>query len=366
MLMIRKRDSEIQGPPLGRQPSRTDWVKFFSGVITGSSAPLIPANIATVIQSQKPDWGASLSREHMKATWLGHACCLVELPASEDAVRGARVIFDPVFQDRCSPVQFTGPKRYTDAPCDVHDIPTVDAIILSHNHYDHTDTPTLQTLVKEHHAHVFAPLGNRPYLSSIGIPATHIHTLDWWESRTVSLSIPATPSSSSAPTTLEVQFRITCTPAQHSSNRTLFDRFHTLWSSWAVEDLTGSAGKKAYFAGDTGYRSVRTGEDPEAVPTCPAFNEIGEKLGPFDLAMIPIGAYDPRALFSGEHAHPRDSVRIFKDIRAKKALGIHWGTWILTTEPVLEPPAELRRECEKANITPEEFDICALGETGAF
>ncbi|TCD66920.1 hypothetical protein EIP91_000759 [Steccherinum ochraceum] len=350
-----------------RYPSVSDWTKYFAGIFVGYSIPPVPMNIASLIPTQQPDWGVDLSREEMKATWLGHACFLVELPAPRDAVRGARIIFDPVFQDsRCSPVQFKGPQRFTPAPCDLHEIPAVDAIVLSHNHYDHTDTPTIQYLVQQHNAHVFAPLGNKPYLSSIGVPTSNIHTLDWWEDCTVTISVSSSSTSSSTLTVTDVQFKLTCTPAQHTANRTLLDRWTTLWASWTLEDLTCPGGKNAYFAGDTGYRTVRKGEDPESVPTCPAFKEIGEKLGPFDLAMIPIGAYDPRALFSGVHAHPADSVRIFKDVRAKKALAMHWGTWILTSEPIMEPPTELRRECDKAHITQEEFDICALGETRAF
>ncbi|KAH8103491.1 Metallo-hydrolase/oxidoreductase [Cristinia sonorae] len=346
--------------PSWRYPTFRLWASYFWKSATAN--PSVPVNIASLIPTQKPTWGVGFRREDMKATWLGHACFLVELPTPSDAARGARVIFDPVFQHRCSPVQWAGPERFTPAPCEIEEIPSVDAIVLSHNHYDHTDTHTLRSLVKKHDAHVFAPLGNRPYLLSIGIPQTHIHILDWWDNRTVSLSIPSSSSSSSDH--IDTKFKLTCTPAQHTSNRGLFDRGKTLWASFALEDL--NSGKKAFFGGDTGYRTIRDGEDAESVPVCPAFKEIGEKLGPFDLAMLPIGAYDPRALFSGMHAHPADSVRIFQDIKAKKGLGMHWGTWILTTEPLMEPPAELRRHCDKAGITQDEFDICGLGETRPF
>ncbi|THH27336.1 hypothetical protein EUX98_g6854 [Antrodiella citrinella] len=360
--------TRFQNPwPSFRGPNFSQIVKF-AGAVVGSF-PSVPKDIDALIPTQKPTWGAGLRREDIKATWLGHACFLVEFPSAKDAVRGLRIIFDPVFQDRCFPVQFMGPKRITPTPCEIEEIPSVDAIVLSHNHYDHTDSHTIRTLIKKHDAHVFAPLGNHPYLSSLGVPKSHIHILDWWESRTLSLSLPITSPSSDITTsaqkaTVETSVKLTCTPAQHVANRSLFDRWHTLWASWAVEDLT--SGKKAYFGGDTGYRTVLDGEDEDKVPTCPAFKEIGEKLGPFDFAMIPIGAYDPRDVFSGVHAHPVDSVRIFQDIRAKKALGMHWGTWILTTEPIMEPPAELRRACDNAKVRQEEFDICGLGETRPF
>ncbi|KIO16214.1 hypothetical protein M407DRAFT_191820 [Tulasnella calospora MUT 4182] len=139
------------------------------------------------------------------------------------------------------------------------------------------------------------------------------------------------------------------------------DRFHTLWASWAIRDP--ASGKKAWFGGDTGYRTVHPGENEDELPVCPEFKNIGEKFGGFNLALIPIGAYDIREVTSCVHCAPQDSVRVFKDVRAKKAIGMHWGTWSLTTEPIMEPPQRLREECEKLGISKEEFDICALGET---
>lgn len=167
-----------------------------------------------------------------------------------------------------------------------------------------------------------------------------MHTLDWWDARVLSLTLPA-PSGAKT----EAQLTLTCLPSQHISNRGVLDRGATLWGAWAVAD----GAKKVYFAGDTGYRTVWDGEDEDAVPVCPAFKEVGERVGPFDLALIPIGcvillraegdgtlgrlivlcvvrrAYAPRALFSNVHASPADSVRIFRDVKAKKALGMHWG-----------------------------------------
>lgn len=188
----------------------------------------------------------------------------------------------------------------------------------------------------------------------------------------------------------------------------MFDRWHSLWSSWAVEEVPSdqartSSPKKVYFAGDTGYRTVRDGENEEDQPVCPAFAEIGERIGPFDLALIPIGsvkitlpvrallltgrsrAYSPRVMWSNLHAHPSDSVRIFRDVKAKKALGMHWGyvwstdpttrpfidmlfhrTWVLTSEAVLEPPRLLKEEAKKLGLPDGDFDVCAIGETRGF
>ncbi|KAK0452177.1 N-acyl-phosphatidylethanolamine-hydrolyzing phospholipase D [Desarmillaria tabescens] len=304
------------------------------------------------IPIRTPTWGGE-EEEHkgeVKATWLGHACFLVELPFVASLGRGARVLFDPVFSDRCSPSQYFGPKRYSEPPCKIEDIPEVDAVVISHNHYDHLDTHTITTLFKRpRQPHIFAPLGNEKYFDSIGIPKGHAHTLDWWDARRV--EIPDT------------SFKLTCTPAQHFTGRGIHDQGKTLWASWVAE---GEGGKKVYFAGDTGYRSVKDGEAEEERPTCPVFKEIGERFGGFDLAMIPIGAYEPRWFMSTIHCAPQDSVRIFKDVKAKKAVAMHWGTWILTTEEVTEPPKRLAEECKKIGIEEGDFLVSDIGETKYF
>ncbi|THG94629.1 hypothetical protein EW026_g6882 [Hermanssonia centrifuga] len=327
---------------------------FFPKILSNSirNTPAVPKNISQLLPTQVPDWGIDESAEAIKATWLGHACYVVELPSAQGAQRGPRIIFDPALSVRCSPSQILGPVRYTPVPCKTEDIPVVDAIVLSHNHYDHTDTPTLQILNKRYRPHVFAPLGNGPYLESIGIPSSNIHTLDWWDSCNVTLSIP---SAASPDDRISTAFKVTCTPCQHTSARGIFDRAATLWSSWAVEQVLEGGdrqGKKVYFAGDTAYRTVMEHEDENEVPVCPAFAEIGERIGPFDLALIPIG--------------PSDSIRIFQDIKAKKALAMHWGTWVLTTEDVMEPPRLLKKERDLAGVAEEDFDICGLGETRIF
>ncbi|GLB43039.1 putative beta-lactamase superfamily domain containing protein [Lyophyllum shimeji] len=128
----------------------------------------------------------------------------------------------------------------------------------------------------------------------------------------------------------------------------------------------GTGGVKVFFGGDTGYRAVLDGQDEDNVPVCPAFKEIGEKFGGFDFAMISIGAYMPRQLMSSIHCAPQDSTRPFKDIRAKRALGMHWGTWVLTTEDVLDPPKRLAEECKKVGIEDGAFRVCEIGETCFF
>ncbi|KAF7376897.1 Zn-dependent hydrolase oxidoreductase family [Mycena sanguinolenta] len=292
-----------------------------------------PKDAVAQIPIQKPTWGwgadgksvPAENTDKIKATWLGHACFLVELPSSTAGVRGARILFDPVFSDRCSPTQWFGPKRFTPAPCALEDVPEIDAVVISHNHYDHMDTTSLQHLLARTSApHVFAPLGKRAVLPQ--------------------------PRRPRLPRAL---------PRLHFTGRGLRDRFKSLWGGWVVEavpsesDPTDAATPaRVYFGGDTGYRAVNssTDDDDADLPVCPAFAEIGDRWGAFDFAMIPIGAYEPRRFMSPIHRAPRDSVGIFRDIRARRALGMHWGAWILTTEDILEPPKLLAAECAKAGV----------------
>ncbi|KAJ7781189.1 Metallo-hydrolase/oxidoreductase [Mycena metata] len=320
------------------------------------------------IPIQKPTWGLEAKEvvenaQKIKATWLGHACFLVELPSSIAGVRGARILFDPVFSDRCSPSQWVGPKRFTPPPCALEDVPEIDAIVISHNHYDHMDTTSLRNLLARTPApHVFAPIGegNTAYFNGLNIPASHAHCIDWWDARRVTAHVSPTQT---------VSFDITFTPGQHFTGRGLLDRFKTLWGGWVVEgvqaDGEAAPGARVYFAGDTGYRTVpsSTDEGPETLPVCPAFKEIGEHWGAFDLALIPIGAYAPRKFMSPVHCAPRDSVAIFRDIHARRALGMHWGAWVLTTEDINEPPALLAKECAKAGVKEGAFGVCGIGET---
>lgn len=208
-------------------------------------------------------------------------------------------------------------------------IPEVDVIVISHNHYDHMDETTIRSLRERHNPHFFAPLNNDDAFVSFNVAPTHFHCLDWWDDSDISVALPTLSSNGQGGPKVTATFRLTCTPAQHQTARGLFDRFHTLWSSWAVEEVvpenSGRKGFKLWFGGDTGYRHVEEGQDENTVPYCPAFKEIGDKFGGIDLGLIPIGAYNPRHVMSSWHASPSDSVRIFQDIKAKKAIGMHWG-----------------------------------------
>lgn len=320
--------------------------------------------IPIVIPSFKPSRVGN--SEVLRATWLGHACCFVEFPS------GLRVLFDPVFEDRPAPTQWLGPKRYTPPPCTLADLPAVDVVVISHSHYDHLSLKSVKDIARAHpKAHYFAGLGLASWFRESGIE--NVTEMDWWED--VDFVLEQEKGTGKEPQDNEAPSRITahvsCLPSQHTSGRTGFDKDHTLWASWAIQ----SGGKSVWFGGDTGYRTVPElpeevddyGPEYAALPRCPAFAQIGSLRGPFDLGLIPIGAYKPRFLASPVHSNPYDAVEIFRDTQCRKAIGIHWGTWTLTSEEVDEPPKMLMEALRKRGMEERGvFDACAIGESREF
>ncbi|KAF8965564.1 beta-lactamase superfamily domain-containing protein [Flammula alnicola] len=281
------------------------------------------------------------------ATWLGHAGFLVQLPRlNEPDARPIRIIFDPIFAERASPSNRFGPRRYLPTPCEVKDLPGVDFVVISHNHYDHLDIECLRQICSLWtQVQFLVPLGVKNTLNIELILGEHrIREMDWWDS--VSFPSPGEPTSS---TTVE----FVCTPAQHNSGRGLLDQRKSLWASWVVRQLPSISSSShdvpplasIYFAGDTGYS---TADGP-----CPAFKEIGNKYGPFDLAMIPIwrGAslsilgrmgfrLTPSAtetLLSTLHASPSDAIDVARDVRAKHSIAMHFGTFCGSEDEAKEP-----------------------------
>ncbi|KAL5118083.1 hypothetical protein ACEQ8H_004071 [Pleosporales sp. CAS-2024a] len=347
-----------------------------------------PDTTPPTVPVRAPDLHPTRSTPKLRATWLGHACYLVEFPG------GFRVLFDPVFEDCCTPIPTRWHKRYTPPPCEIEDIPFVDAVVISHNHYDHLSYPTIQRISKRFpEAHFFAPLGNKAWFEKCGI--TKVTELDWWESRDIRLEEVLSKKSGSSSSGgggsgksnnhegvsvsesehddggKGIKATIGALPCQHISARTPFDKCKTLWASWSVE----SGGAKVWFGGsDTGYRAVpslpvHTDDYSPAyahLPVCPAFAQIGTHRGPFDLGLIPIGAYEPRWMWSAVHADPKDAVNIFVDTKCRRALGMHWGTWVLTEEDVLEPPRKLKEALRWKGLDEESFGVCDIGEAREF
>jgi N-acyl-phosphatidylethanolamine-hydrolysing phospholipase D len=253
-------------------------------------------------------------------TWIGHASVLFQLG-------GMNVLVDPQFSERASPVSFAGPRRIVPLPIDIPALPRIDVVLISHNHYDHLDADSVKRLAAKADSPLFlVPLGLKAWFAGQGIE--RVQELDWWQAHA------------------QGALRFTLVPVQHWSKRTLWDTNQTLWGGWVIE----GAGLKVVHTGDMGY-------SPDA-------RDIGERLGPFDLAFIPIGAYAPRWFMRLYHLDVPEAIRVRADLRARRAIGMHWGTFEhLTDEPLDEPPQWLARERAVAGLLPEDFDVMKIGET---
>ncbi len=250
-------------------------------------------------------------------TWLGHAAFLIRID-------GKTILTDPYLGNNAGPLGF-GPKRFAPPPLSVEDLPPIDFLLLSHNHYDHMDRPTLAALPGKETMTVLVPLGLGRAFLAMGY--RNVVELDWWQGHTAgSLTIQATP-------------------AVHFSGRGLFDRNRTLWASFAIHGRDG----KLWFSGDTA---------PGAV-----FEEIGQRAGPFDLAMVGIGAYEPRAIMKSSHATPEEAIGIVQAVGATKAIGMHWGTVKLTPEDPFEAAPRFKAAAEAAGYGAENAWIMKIGET---
>ena len=257
-------------------------------------------------------------------TWVGHATVLLR-------VGGLSVMTDPHFSERASPVQFAGPRRVVPPVPGLAELPHIDAVLISHNHYDHLDLGSVVALSRQPGGapRYFVPLGLGSWFERQGI--RDVAEMGWWDSARYR--------------GLELHF----VPAQHWSKRTLSDDNLSLWGGWAVRHPEFSF----LFTGDTGYS--------------PDFADIGARFGGFDLAAIPIGAYAPRWFMQIMHVNPAEAVQIHKDVRARQSMAIHWGTFAnLTDESLYEPPELLARERRKAGLADEEFLVLRHGETRAF
>jgi L-ascorbate metabolism protein UlaG (beta-lactamase superfamily) len=252
-------------------------------------------------------------------SWIGHSTFLLRLP-------GLNVLTDPVFSERCSPTQLAGPKRVRTPGIALADLPRIDIILLSHNHYDHMDITALRALHKHSPgARIVTPLGNAAYLAKKRIPGAI--DLDWWQETTFHGA------------------HITATPARHFSARTLWDRNEMLWGGLFLN----YKGTKIFFAGDTGYTKY--------------FSEIRHRLGAPTLAMLPIGAYEPRWMMGPVHMNPADAVQAMIDLHAVRAVGMHFGTFQLTAEPIDAPEQDLETAMRAANQPLERFFTLDVGES---
>ena len=268
-------------------------------------------------------------RHGLSATAVGHATFLIQAP-------GLALLTDPVWSERVGPVPGLGPRRVESPGIAMETIPPLDAILLSHDHYDHCDLPTLRRLARAHpRASLITPLGFADLARRAGFGDGRHRELDWWQNTRL-----PTPASGAA--------LLTATPARHWSNRLSGKRNQRLWCGWHL--AAPGAGGTVLFAGDTAY-------DAEFFPA------IRRQLGEPDLAIIPIGAYAPRWFMREQHCDPEEAVKIHLALGARRSLGMHWGVFPFTDEPREEPPARLAAAAKAAGLAPNAFVAARAGDT---
>jgi N-acyl-phosphatidylethanolamine-hydrolysing phospholipase D len=277
-----------------------------------------------------PEIVARAPATECRATWVGHATVLLQLGA-------LNVLTDPMWSMRASPLSFLGPRRIVPPAVALETLPTIDVVLLSHNHYDHLDRRTVEKLTRvQPQARWLAPLGLGEVLRKWGV--VHAEEHDWDEE--IGLDTPGGHA------------RFGCTPAQHFSARGLRDRNATLWCGWTI----AIGDWRVFFAGDTGLH--------------PEFGEIAARWGPFDLVILPVGAYEPRWFMRTMHMNPEDALEAYRALRGAqsaspppKMLPIHWGTFRLTDEDLLEPPERTRAAWIAHGWPAEDLWLLAHGET---
>ena len=260
------------------------------------------------------------NRSETTVTWIGHATVLLQ-------VAGVNLLVDPVWSDRASPLPFVGPKRWVPPAIALADLPHIDVVLVTHNHYDHLDDATVRALAAQPGGppRFYVPLGVDAWFAARNLPVQA--TMDWWDRR--------------EDAGLDIHF----VPAQHWSARSLIDRNETLWGGFVVEAQ--------------GFRFIATGDTGDSQD----YRDIAARFGSFDLAAIPIGGYAPRWFMAPQHVDPDEAVAIHRDLNARHSLGVHWGTFVLTDEPLDEPPQRTRAAALAAGLAADEFWVFRHGET---
>lgn len=251
-------------------------------------------------------------------TFINHSTFLIR-------VAGLNVLTDPIWSERASPLSWAGPRRVRAPGLFFDALPAVHLVLVSHNHYDHMDLPTLRRLDHAHRPLFLTGLGNRRYLRDRGL--RNVEELDWWQTHPF-------PS-----------LGVTLTPARHFARRGLFDTNRTLWGGFHLE----GAGLRILFAGDSGYGDH--------------FRAIRQRLGPPDLALLPIGAYEPRWFMREAHVNPAEAVQAHQDLESRQSVAMHFGTFQLTDEGIDEPVQALQQSLAERGLDAERFRVLGFGET---
>lgn len=260
-----------------------------------------------------------------RLTWLGHATVLLQ-------IEGLLVLTDPQFSANAGPTSWLGPKRLVPPPIEIEAMPPVDLVLISHNHYDHLDLSSIERIVAHGKRHgkaprFIVPLGVKRWFDAQGIAGAE--EIDWWD------KVAAGP------------VEVSLVPAQHWSKRTLTDANSSLWGGFVVERRADRW--KFHYTGDTGYSAD--------------FKEIRRRLGPIDLLAVPVGAYEPRDFMQGQHTNPDDAVQIVLDLEAKQAIGVHWGTFGMTREPLDQPPTDLATALAARGLPASRLRLLRQGES---
>lgn len=300
----RFRDGAFQNPvvtPVTKPGTGWSTTKewFFGGQQRTPPRPLPRAQDIAGTLAKAPESG-------LRVTWMGHSTLLVEID-------GVRILTDPMWGERASPSTVVGPKRFQPAALPLSELPPVDAVVLSHDHYDHLDMGTIRALAPRG-VTFYAPLGVGAHLEKWGVPPAQVVELDWWQEVAVGSG----------------GFKLVSTPSQHFSGRSLTDGNRTLWTSWS---LIGPH-HRVFFSGDTGMT--------------PDFTEIGQRFGPFDLTMLEVGAWHPS--WGDIHLGPSNALEAHRMVRGRRLLPVHWGTFDLAIHPWDEPLETLSREAREQQV----------------
>jgi len=255
----------------------------------------------------------------MLVTWVGHATVLIQ-------VEGLNILTDPIWSDRASPFSFIGPRRLRAPGVRFEDLPRIDLVVISHNHYDHLDLPTLRRLWRRDRPAIVTSLGNDTILRREGIEAV---ARDWGQSATIAAGV-----------------EVIVERNHHWGSRWGADRNRALWSAFTIRTPAGAI----FFAGDTGWGDGRWARE-------------AARHGPFRLAIIPIGAYEPRDVMRGSHVNPEEAMRVFEALNPTTALGMHWGTFHLTFEPIDAPPLAIAALARRRGLAPDRFVATEVGRT---
>lgn len=276
-----------------------------------------------------PNSKKKLKESAPKVTWINHCTFLVN-------VGGLHLLTDPIWGDRCSPLSFLGPKRRHSAPLSLENLPEIDIVLLSHDHYDHLCKQTVLKLQELNPGITWVvPIGVKKRLQKLGM--RHIIEMEWWQESHIGIK--------------GQEVIITAVPSQHFSGRGVFDKNTTLWAGYVVDFLREeSQEKRLYFVGDTGYNRKD-------------FKKIGKEFGEMDLSLIPIGTYVPGEFMGPVHICPTKAAKIHREVGSLLSVGMHWKTFRLSSEGLDQPPYDLYRALEKEGIDPKHFRVLEPGQT---